>query len=138
MEYLILTYTNPGELVLDFTFGSGTTLVAAQNLGRKFIGIEKSPKYVAIAKERLSQQTVGVQMSEEPKTLNTDIVMKNCIRCEGEFETFAFLTSRTTCPEHVFRLKKTGKNRLHSMLRFGTYLRTMSIVWLKSDLTGQG
>ena len=37
-------------------------------------------------------------MSEEPKTLNTDIVMKNCIRCEGEFETFAFLTSRTTCP----------------------------------------
>ena len=56
MEYLILTYTNPGELVLDFTFGSGTTLVAAQNLGRKFIGIEKSPKYVAIAKERLSQQ----------------------------------------------------------------------------------
>jgi hypothetical protein len=77
-------------------------------------------------------------MSEEPKTLNTDIVMKNCIRCEGKFETFAFLTSRTTFAEPASKSKRIEKNKLHSMLRFGTYLRTMSIVWLKSDLTGQG
>ncbi len=40
MEYLIKTYTNPGDTVLDFTMGSGTTGVAAVNTGRKFVGIE--------------------------------------------------------------------------------------------------
>ena len=55
MEYLIKTYTNPGETVLDFTMGSGTTGVAAINLGRKFIGIERDDKYFAIAKERIEK-----------------------------------------------------------------------------------
>ena len=55
MGYLIKTYTNPGETVLDFTMGSGTTGVAAMNLGRKFIGIERDDKYFAIAKERIEK-----------------------------------------------------------------------------------
>jgi len=55
MEYLIRTYTNEGDTVLDFTMGSGTTGVACQNTGRKFIGIEKDAEYFAIAKERLGQ-----------------------------------------------------------------------------------
>jgi site-specific DNA-methyltransferase (adenine-specific) len=55
MEYLIQTYTNPNETVLDFTMGSGTTGVAAMNLGRKFIGIELDDKYFAIAEERIKQ-----------------------------------------------------------------------------------
>jgi site-specific DNA-methyltransferase (adenine-specific) len=55
MEYLIKTYTNPNETVLDFTMGSGTTGVAAMNLGRKFIGIELDDKYFAIAEERIKQ-----------------------------------------------------------------------------------
>lgn len=55
MEYLIKTYTNPGETVLDFTMGSGTTGVAAMNLGRKFIGIERDDKYFAIAKDRIEK-----------------------------------------------------------------------------------
>ena len=53
MEYLIKTYTNEGELVLDFTMGSGTTGVACKNLGRKFIGIEMDEGYFKIAEDRI-------------------------------------------------------------------------------------
>ena len=54
MEYLIRTYTDPGETVLDFAFGSGTTGVACKNLGRRFIGIEQDPNYFAIAQDRIA------------------------------------------------------------------------------------
>ena len=53
MEYLIKTYTNEGETVLDFTMGSGTTGVACKNLNRKFVGIELDETYFNIAKERI-------------------------------------------------------------------------------------
>ena len=53
MEYLIRTYTNEGDTVLDFTMGSGTTGVACKNLNRKFIGIELDKKYFKIAKRRI-------------------------------------------------------------------------------------
>lgn len=53
MEYLINTYTNEGETVLDFTMGSGTTGVACVNTNRKFIGIEKDGRYFSIAKNRI-------------------------------------------------------------------------------------
>jgi len=53
MEYLIKTYTQEGETVLDFVMGSGTTGVACKNTGRKFIGIEKDAGYFEIAKQRL-------------------------------------------------------------------------------------
>jgi site-specific DNA-methyltransferase (adenine-specific) len=55
MEYLIKTYTNENELVLDFTMGSGSTGVAAKNLNRSFIGIEQDPKYFKIAEERINK-----------------------------------------------------------------------------------
>jgi len=55
MEYLIKTYTNENETVLDFTMGSGSTGVAAKNLNRSFIGIEMDEKYFNIAKERMEQ-----------------------------------------------------------------------------------
>ena len=54
MEYLIKTYTNPDEVVLDFTMGSGTTGVACDNVGRHFIGIEQDEKYFKIASERIN------------------------------------------------------------------------------------
>ena len=53
MEYLIHTYTNEGETVLDNCMGSGTTGVACMNTGRSFIGIEKEDSYFEIAKSRI-------------------------------------------------------------------------------------
>lgn len=55
MEYLIRTYTNEDEVVLDFTMGSGTTGVACMNTNRKFTGIEKDEGYFKIAKERIEK-----------------------------------------------------------------------------------
>jgi len=55
MEYLIKTYTNPDDLVLDSCMGSGTTGVACLNTGRRFIGIEKDNTYYDIALNRIRQ-----------------------------------------------------------------------------------
>ena len=55
LEYLIKTYTNEGEIVLDNTMGSGSTGVACVNTNRKFIGIELDKKYFEIAKERIKE-----------------------------------------------------------------------------------
>lgn len=57
MEYLIKTYTNEGETVLDFTFGSGTTGVACMNTNRKFIGIEMDDNYFDIGTKRILEVT---------------------------------------------------------------------------------
>lgn len=53
MEYLIRTYTNGGDVVMDNCMGSGTTGVACMNTGRHFIGFEKDPVYFELAKQRV-------------------------------------------------------------------------------------
>lgn len=58
-EYLIRTYTNPGELVLDNTAGSGTTAIAAENAGRKWICMERDPDYYAAAVGRVYDHCAG-------------------------------------------------------------------------------
>lgn len=55
LEYLVKTYTNPGEVVLDSCMGSGSTGVACINTGRRFIGIELDPQYFDIARERIEK-----------------------------------------------------------------------------------
>jgi DNA modification methylase len=55
-EYLIKTYTNEGEIVLDNTMGSGMTAIACMNLNRNFIGIELEEKYFDIAKKRVGEK----------------------------------------------------------------------------------
>ena len=55
LRYLVRTYTNPGETVLDFTMGSGTTGVACAMEGRHFIGVELDAGYFDIAKRRIEQ-----------------------------------------------------------------------------------
>ena len=57
MEFLIRTYTNEGEIILDFAAGSGTTGIAAMNLNRKCVLIEKEEKYCEIIKRRIESMT---------------------------------------------------------------------------------
>lgn len=59
MEYLIKTYTNEGETVIDFTMGSGSTGVACRNLKRSFIGIELDKEYFKIAEERIENTNIN-------------------------------------------------------------------------------
>ena len=65
MEYLIKTYTNEGDLVLDNCAGSGTTGVACKNLNRNFILIEKEEKYIKVIEERLGQQCYKMDLPEQ-------------------------------------------------------------------------
>ena len=71
-RYLIKTYTQEGELVLDNCIGSGTTAVACKQLNRNFIGIESNTEYVDICNKRLSQKTM-FEIAEKRDTLNSYI-----------------------------------------------------------------
>jgi len=61
IEYMIRTYTDGGETVLDNCMGSGTTGIACLNTGRNFIGIEKDPKYFEIARNRIEGHNVQIE-----------------------------------------------------------------------------
>ena len=69
MEYLIKTYTNEGEVVLDFTAGSGTTGIACQNTNRDFIGIEMDDNYFKIASDRIANNTNRIEDTAVEKGL---------------------------------------------------------------------
>jgi len=69
-RYLIKTYTQEGELVLDNCIGSGTTAVACKQANRRFIGIEINQEYVDIANERLKFTTVSDFYSNESSNRN--------------------------------------------------------------------
>lgn len=61
-EYLIRTYTNPGDVVLDNTMGSGTTVVAALRSGRYGIGIEKDDNIFRVAKDRIENEVANIEV----------------------------------------------------------------------------
>jgi len=65
MEYLIRTYTNEGETVLDNTMGSGTTGVACINTGRQFVGIERDEGYFSIAEKRIADAVSAQSQAAE-------------------------------------------------------------------------
>ena len=69
-EYMIRTYTNPGEVVLDNCLGSGTTVVAALNTGRNYIGFELDSDYLQIAEDRIAKHREQVERSP--------IIMPSC------------------------------------------------------------
>jgi DNA modification methylase len=61
-EYLLKTYSNPGDLVLDNAMGSGTTLIAAINTGRRAIGIERDPAIFAVAERRIADHLAATPL----------------------------------------------------------------------------
>jgi site-specific DNA-methyltransferase (adenine-specific) len=63
MEYLINTYSNPGDTILDNAMGSGSTGVACLRTGRNFIGIEKEQQYYSIAMDRLNYEQIRSKMN---------------------------------------------------------------------------
>ena len=67
MEYLIRTYSNEGETILDNTMGSGTTGVACMNTNRNFIGIEMDENYYKIAEERIKNAVPPQQLAQDPQ-----------------------------------------------------------------------
>ncbi|NCD06443.1 MAG: site-specific DNA-methyltransferase [Spirochaetia bacterium] len=71
MEYLIKTYTNENELVLDFTMGSGSTGVACKNTNRNFIGIELDENYFKIAENRINNSKVVKNVIKDIDSVNT-------------------------------------------------------------------
>jgi len=62
LEYLIRTYSNEGETVLDNCIGSGSTVVAAENTGRRWIGIEKEERFCKIATERIQEAAAQTRL----------------------------------------------------------------------------
>ncbi len=64
MEYLIKTYTQEGDIVLDFCMGSGTTGVACKNLDRRFVGIEMNEEYFDIARKRIEGWVLEIKEDE--------------------------------------------------------------------------
>jgi len=72
MRYLVRTYTNAGDTVLDFTMGSGTTGVACRMEGRNFIGVELDPHYYAIAERRIANAQPPLFVADAPTMPTTE------------------------------------------------------------------
>ncbi|MFX1562657.1 MAG: DNA methyltransferase [Promethearchaeota archaeon] len=72
VKRLIEIYTKPGDVILDPFAGSGSTLIAAQNLGRRGIGFEITPEYVALTQKRLQMECPKQSQIIEPKLFNKD------------------------------------------------------------------
>jgi DNA modification methylase len=78
LEYLIRTYSNPGDLVLDNTMGSGSTCIAAMGTGRKSIGIEQDEHWFCYARERVAQEQARITRDPSVGGGSTGVVETRC------------------------------------------------------------
>ena len=79
-DWFIKLFTEPGDLVLDPFIGSGTTAVAAFQLGRNYLGIEINPEYIELTNSRLSEQQMRIpQLGEEKEEYKTKIPQKESL-----------------------------------------------------------
>jgi len=89
--YLIQTYTNPGNVVLDNVIGSGTTAIAAIETGRQWIGIEQDPDYFRIAQDRIAERLKqpflpGLDSSEPPKYKQNGFSIPDTLEAAGSVD----------------------------------------------------
>ena len=71
-----MTYSDPGDVVLDFTMGSGSTGVSCKMTGRSFVGIEKDKDYFTVAKDRIENCVVLVEREDHQLTTQIHKEMK--------------------------------------------------------------
>ena len=71
LRYLIRTYTNPGDLILDNCMGSGSTAIAAMREGRNFIGFELESKYYDICLKRIEEEKYYIEEKKSEPVPNT-------------------------------------------------------------------
>ena len=90
-EYLIRTYSNPGDTILDFAMGSGTTGVAAIRTGRHFVGIEKEREYYEIAEQRIrnAQPALFVEDKSLLTPRETDLLRSGAAGAKSQLSMFA-------------------------------------------------
>lgn len=108
LNWLIMTYSNPGDTVMDFTMGSGGCGVAAKLTGRNFIGIEMSSEYFTIASTRInaaSENTVTVK----DKQLSTQLPEGIQTTPDSKYEQDVLETIRD--PNHVPKSKAVKKSK---------------------------
>ncbi len=84
-EYLIRTYSNEGDIVLDNCIGSGTTAIACLNTGRRCIGMDISEEYIAVAKNRVAQAQSQLRIPFDPKYESDGSSHKESQDCQGFF-----------------------------------------------------
>jgi site-specific DNA-methyltransferase (adenine-specific) len=105
LNWLIMTYSNPGDTVMDFTMGSGGCGVSAKLTGRNFIGIEQDPKYFEIASTRINAAEEN-SVTPENKQLSTQLPSGIQTTPDEKYEQDVLETIRD--PEHVS--KKSAKS----------------------------
>jgi 16S rRNA G966 N2-methylase RsmD len=103
MEYLIKTYTNEGELILDNCAGSGTTGVVAKRLKRNFIGFEISPEYFEIAQNRINGISINGKVVYSEKLLKQDEQLRMFLE-----EKAMAKTKKSYHPTHFLNVQRIG------------------------------
>jgi site-specific DNA-methyltransferase (adenine-specific) len=113
LNWLIMTYSNPGDTVMDFTMGSGSCGVSAKLTGRNFIGVEMSKEYFDIATARISHADENI-VSTTDKQLSTQLPDNVQTTPDEKYESGVLEVIRN--PEAVIKTKKTSKIKTNPLI----------------------
>lgn len=122
LEYIIKTYSNEGDVVMDFCMGSGTAGVASQALGRSFIGFEKDEKYFDIAVKRINENASESYQDSISHTAKGAYITHNIRTSESEqkiIEAICVLNENKQCVSKTAVSKICGISREQITRRYG-------------------